>query len=167
MAGAIALTVPALARRRTTPARLLRAVEPGLLVFVLALAVVVRAVGDAGLADAVATLLPAGRGLPALLAIAGVSAVLANVVNNLPATLVLLPLVASGGALPVLAVLIGVDVGPNLTPVGSLATLLWRRVLRAAGVAVDARTSLRLGALTVPATLVLAPVALWLAGGAP
>ena len=41
----------------------------------------------------------------------------------------LLPLVAAGGAPAVLAVLIGVNIGPNLTYTGSLATMLWRRVV--------------------------------------
>ena len=50
--------------------------------------------------------------------------------NNLPAVLVLLPLAAPSGAGAVLAVLIGVNIGPNLTYTGSLATLLWRRDLR-------------------------------------
>ena len=58
-----------------------------------------------------------------------VGAVLANLVNNLPATLILIPVTAALGAGPVLATLVGVNVGPNLTQVGSLATLLWRRVL--------------------------------------
>ena len=74
--------------------------------------------------------LPSGSGLPALLGIAALAAVLANVVNNLPATLVLVPLVATSGPAAVLAVLIGVNIGPNLTYVGSLSNLLWRRVLR-------------------------------------
>ena len=59
-----------------------------------------------------------------------VAAALANLVNNLPATLALVPLVAGSPAL-VLAVLVGVNVGPNLTYGGSLATLLWRRLLPA------------------------------------
>ena len=65
----------------------------------------------------------------ALLTIAAIAALLANLLNNLPATLALLPVLAVGGAGPVLAMLIGVNVGPNLTYVGSLANLLWRRVL--------------------------------------
>jgi len=42
-------------------------------------------------------------------------------------------------------VLVGVNVGPNLTPVGSLATLLWRRVLAAEGVRYSGRESSRWG----------------------
>ncbi|KOY56047.1 hypothetical protein ADK59_21225 [Streptomyces sp. XY332] len=81
-----------------------------------------QAVVDHGLGDALATALPTGNGLWALLAIALVAAMLANLINNLPATLALLPLAAPAGPGPVLAVLIGVNIGPNLTYVGSLAT---------------------------------------------
>ena len=91
------------------------------------------------------------------------SAILANLVNNLPATLLLVPVAAAGGHGAVLAVLIGVNIGPNLTYVGSLATLLWRRVLRAEDTDVELGEFLRLGALTVPAALVAATVLLWLA----
>ncbi|MBV9800607.1 MAG: hypothetical protein JO039_21335, partial [Solirubrobacterales bacterium] len=98
-----------------------------------------------------------------LLAIAGLSAILANLVNNLPATLMLVPVTAAAGTGPVLATLIGVNVGPNLTYVGSLATLLWRRVLHTEDTDVELGEFLRLGALTVPAGLVAATVLLWLA----
>ena len=84
-----------------------------------------------------------------------VAALLSNVVNNLPAVLVLLPLVTASGPAAVLAVLIGVNVGPNLTYVGSLANLLWRGVVRR-----DMRAGFveftRIGLLTMPFTLVIA-----------
>jgi arsenical pump membrane protein len=70
---------------------------------------------------------------------------------------------APAGTATVLAVLIGVNAGPNLTPTGSLATLLWRRVLRAREAEPSLSEFLRLGALTVPPALVLGTVALWLA----
>lgn len=107
-----------------------RSVHVSFLVFVLALGVVVRAVMLNGMDRAMSAVLPSGSALPALLAIAAVAAVLANIVNNLPATLVLLPLVAPSGPVAILAVLLGVNIGPNLTYVGSLSNLLWRRVLR-------------------------------------
>lgn len=87
---------------------------------------------------------------------------LADVVNNLPAVLVLLPVLAGAGPLAVLAGLIGVNIGPNATYVGSLATLLWRRTLRSKGAMPDLGEFLALGALTVPACLAGAIVALWL-----
>jgi arsenical pump membrane protein len=131
------------------------------LLFVLALGIVVKAVVSNGLGNALAPLLPGGTSLPALLAIAAVAAMLANVCNNLPAVLVLLPLAMPSGAGAVLAVLLGVNIGPNLTYTGSLATLLWRRILRQHGSAPDLGEFTRLGLLTVPAGLVLAVLALW------
>jgi arsenical pump membrane protein len=161
-AGALALSVPALVRSRVAPARLARAVEPDFLVFVLGLGVIVAAAAGHGLDSAVRAVLPAGESLPELLAVAGFSAVLANVVNNLPATLMLVPVAAAAGHGAVLALLVGVNIGPNLTYVGSLATLLWRRVLRAEDSDVELGEFLRLGALTVPAALVAATLLLWL-----
>jgi arsenical pump membrane protein len=162
--GAVAITVPALVRKTATPARLVRAAEPGFLIFVLGLGVIVQAASINGLETAVGAVLPTGSSLPQLLAIAGLSAVFANLVNNLPATLMLVPVAATaGGPGPVLAMLIGVNVGPNLTYVGSLATLLWRRVLRAEDTDAELGEFLRLGALTVPAGLIAATGLLWLA----
>ena len=89
---------------------------------------------------------------------------LANLANNLPALLVLLVPAAAAGPLAVLAVLIGVNVGPNLTYVGSLATLLWRRSLRWNGEQVEWGTFLRHGLVTVPGQLLLGTTALWVAG---
>jgi arsenical pump membrane protein len=162
-AGAAAITIPALAHRTATPVALARAAEPGFLVFVLGLGVIVRAASDNGLDSAVRALLPAGGSLADLLAIAALSAILANLVNNLPATLMLVPVAAAAGPGPVLATLIGVNVGPNLTYAGSLATLLWRRVLHAEDTDVRLGEFLRLGAITVPAALVAATVLLWFA----
>ena len=160
-AGAVVLAVRALARRRVTPASLVRAADLPFLLFVLSLGIVVRAVTDNGLGRVLAPLLPGGTSLPALLATAALAAALANVCNNLPAVLVLLPLAAPSGAGAVLAVLIGVNIGPNLTYTGSLATLLWRRILRHHGSSPDLGEFTRLGLLTVPAGLVLGVLALW------
>ena len=162
-AGAVALTLRSPPRSVRDVRALAGSAEPAFLVFVLALGVVVAAAGDAGLSGFVRTLLPGGAGLGALLAIAGLSALAANLLNNLPATLILLPALTAAGPIPVLAMLIGVGVGPNLTFAGSLATLLWRRILSEHGVSVGAREFLRLGLLTVPVSLGLCTVALWAA----
>ncbi|UJW31699.1 hypothetical protein L3Q67_42125 [Saccharothrix sp. AJ9571] len=106
---------------------------------------------DNGLADGLRRLIPAGSGLLALLGIAVVAAVL-----------VLLPLSVPAGSGAVLAVLLGVNIGPNLTYAGSLATLLWRRVVHDHDHEVNLKEFTRLGLLTVPACLVLSVVALWL-----
>jgi arsenical pump membrane protein len=76
----------------------------------------------------VARLVSGPAGALGLLTAAFVAAVLANLVNNLPATSMLVPLVAHSPGL-VLAVLLTVNIGPTLMYVGSLATLRWRQVL--------------------------------------
>jgi arsenical pump membrane protein len=130
---------------------------------VAALGVVVRAVSEGGLGQLVEQLVPGGGQLWSLLAVAVVAGLLANLVNNLPAILLLLPAAVAAGPGTVLAALIGVNVGPNLTYVGSLATLLWRRVLHEHDAEPAVGEFLRLGALTVPAGLAAATLALWLA----
>ncbi|CAN5518036.1 ArsB/NhaD family transporter [soil metagenome] len=161
LAGVIGLGARGLAQHKSSLRGIAESANIPFLAFVLALGVVVAAVMDSGLESAMTHVLPQGTGLSALLAYAAVAAVLANLVNNLPAVLVLLPLVAGSGPAAVLAVLIGVNIGPNLTYVGSLSNLLWRRVLSSRGTRTDAVEFSLLGLLTVPATLVLAVLALW------
>ena len=139
-----------------------RAVDLRLLGFVLGLGLIVRALADHGLGDLVTDVLPGGHGLLALLGATALAALLANMLNNVPALLVLLPAAAAAGPETVLAVLIGVNAGPNLTYTGSLATLLWRGALRDRGHEPDHGEFHRLGALTVPPILVACTVALWL-----
>jgi arsenical pump membrane protein len=158
LAGAVVLGVRALARRETTVARIAAAADVPFLAFVLCLGVVVAGVMHNGLDDAMRRLLPTGNSLLALLGIAAVAALLSNVVNNLPAVLVLLPLVSGPAA--VLAVLIGVNVGPNLSYVGSLANLLWRSVVRRDMPAGFIEFT-RVGLVTTPVTLVAGVLGLW------
>ena len=165
LGGALALAVRALLRGETTAASLARSVDVPFLLFVLALGIVVTAVVDNGLGSALRPLVPAGSSLPALLAIAALAAVLAAALNNLPAVLVLLPLAAVSGSGAVLAVLIGVNIGPNLTYTGSLATLLWRRVLRDYGTDAPLGEFTRLGVATVLPALILCVIALWIGLG--
>ena len=164
LAGAAVLAVRNLARRRTSAVEVVNAVNVPFLVFVLGLGVVVQAVMRNGVAERMGALMPSGTGLVALLGYAALAAVLANIANNLPATLVMVPLVAPAGPAAVLAVLIGVNIGPNLTYVGSLSNLLWRNVLRRYDVSASVGEYTRLGLFTVPTSLVAAVLALWAVG---
>ncbi|HEX4221541.1 MAG TPA: ArsB/NhaD family transporter [Pseudonocardiaceae bacterium] len=161
-AGAVVLAVRGIGAKRVRARAVVVEAAPLFLLFVLGLAVVVQAVAAGGLGRGLAAILPGSAGLVGLLAAAGIAAVLANVVNNLPAVLVLLPAL---GAHPapgiVLAVLLGVNLGPNLSYVGSLATLLWRRILAGRGMVPTLREFVRLGVLTVPVSLVASVLALW------
>lgn len=162
IAGALVLSAHVVTTRRAQPLALLRAVDVPFLAFVIGLAVVVRAAVESGLGTASEAALPGSDSLLSLLLIAVIAAVLANLVNNLPALLILLPTLAATGPSAVLALLIGVNIGPNLTYPGSLATLLWRRVLREHDLTPSLRRYTVLGLLTVPACLVVGVLGLWL-----
>lgn len=167
LAGVVVLTGKRMVRTKRAArevAVLVRAANAWFLAFVMALAVVVDAVVRHGLAGALAGFVPQHQGPWALVGLTVVAGVLANLVNNLPAVLILLPLVAPMGPLPVLAVLLGVNVGPNLTYLGSLATLLWRHIMVAHHQRVSTAEFTRLGLLTVPVSLLLCPLALWVSG---
>jgi arsenical pump membrane protein len=157
---ALILGTRALAQGKIKPRQLVTEAAPQLVLFVLGLAVVVEGVSEHVLGGVLRGLLPTSAGLADLLLAAAIAAVLANLVNNLPATLILLSVL---GPHPVpgvlLAVLLGVNIGPNATYLGSLATLLWRRALPEHP---SARTFHALGALTTPLCLAAATVALWL-----
>lgn len=159
--GAVVLGAIAAARRCIGPVALARSVDVGFLAFVAALGVVVSAPAEQGLTRFVADRLPSGTGLGSLLLVAFGAALLANVVTNLPATLVLLPALAGRPSALLLAALIGVNIGPNLTVTGSLATLLWRRVVRAGGVEPPLRSFARVTVVTTPLAIAAATLALW------
>ena len=161
LAGTAVLAVRALVTKRVSGWDLVEAASPLFCLFVLALSVVGAAVGDHGLGSLLGAVLPHGAGLLALLVIAGVAALLANLINNLPAVLALLPLVTAGGPGPILAVLIGVNLGPNLSYVGSLATLLWRRIAQEHDHDPGLGEFTRVGLVTVVTTLLGATVSLW------
>ena len=163
LGGVLLLGTPRLGRRQVR--RLVAEANLSFCLFVLCLGVIVDAATRHGLGSALGHLLPSGSvpsgsSLPDLLALTFVAALTANVMNNLPATLALLPLVA-GHPAAVLAVLLGVNIGPNATYAGSLATLLWRRLLPPAE-RPRTREFHTYGLISVPIVLFAATVALWL-----
>jgi arsenical pump membrane protein len=85
-------------------------------------------------------------------------AVVSNIANNLPVGLFAASAIQSAQPPDQVtrAVLIGVDLGPNLSVTGSLATILWLIALRRNGQTVGALAFLRLGALIMPPALILA-----------
>jgi arsenical pump membrane protein len=86
----------------------------------------------------------------------GIIAVATNLMNNLPAGLVAGTTLAHAPARLIDSVLIGVDLGPNLSVTGSLATILWLAVIRREGEDVTFLRFLKVGAIVLPPALVLA-----------
>ena len=141
------------------------ALRPGLVpwqltLLVLGLALSVETVLRHGGDRVVAAVVGDGAGFSDELQVAGVGAVASNLVNNLPAYLVLEPQVAGGGDTRLLALLLGTNLGPMVLLWGSLATLLWRERLRARGLDVSARQFAAFGAVGVPVLLLASTLAL-------
>jgi len=158
--GAAAVLLAASAvRRRPLPGRARDLVPWRMILVVGALFVVVETLHVRGLGDWVLDAAPAGGDAGALLGVAGLSAVVANAVNNLPAYLLLEP-VAGEDVRRLAAVLIGTGVGPLLTPWASLATVLWWRRCRQALVHVPVRAFLVQGLWLAPLCVVASVLAL-------
>lgn len=94
------------------------------------------------------------------LTIATTGAVAANLLNNIPAFLALEPAVTT--TQEYLALLIGVNTGPIITPWASLATLLWHDQLLRAGVQIRWRTFILFGLILAPAAVVIPALSLML-----
>ena len=159
VAGAILLGGYALARRTTTWRDLAEAANFPLAALVLVWALVVVWLGGTRAGDGIDRLVPSSDTLVALIGTALVGMLAANVINNVPAAVLLLPAAAAAGPVTVLALLIGLNVGANLTGIGSLANLLWRQ----AGPAdvTSWRTFHAMGLVTTPLIVILCTTVLW------
>lgn len=170
--GAALLLLATRVNRVVQPWRVLRRAPWGVVVFSLGMYLVVFGMGKAGLTAASARLLGWLAGHGALAAVTGTGALVAvfsSLMNNLPGIMVGALAVAAApvaGNLRegmILASVIGSDIGPKLTPIGSLATLIWLHLLRLKGVAISPREYLRMGLAVTPPVLAVALLALWAA----
>jgi arsenical pump membrane protein len=124
-----------------------------LLAFASGLFLVVDAAHQLGLGAVLEAATGKGTTFPELLRLAGVGAASANLVNNLPAYLALEP-TAAGEPIRIMALLIGVNCGPLITPWASLATLLWHNRLSGMDEHVPWGRFIALGAVVAPLTIV-------------
>jgi arsenical pump membrane protein len=148
-------------RDRAAFAEILRSVSWTVLVLVAGLFVLVQGLDATGLLNLTrhgVQALAAAPPVPAVLGAAAVTAMASNLMNNLPSGLIAGASVASLHGHDALraAVAIGIDLGPNLSVTGSLATVLWLIALRREQIDVTAWTFLRAGALVMPPALILA-----------
>jgi Na+/H+ antiporter NhaD/arsenite permease-like protein len=111
-----------------------------------------------GLGDLLAGFVGGGNDTVALLRMSGMGALGANAVDNLPAYLALEPAATSPERM--VALLIGVNAGPLITPWASLATLLWHQRLTRMDVQISWGRYAALGLLAAPLTVVAATLAL-------
>jgi len=151
----------ALLAKREAPWALLTGISWGVLPLVAGLFVLVEALDHTGAVAALAgELRRLADGAPRFAGwVAGLVVALAcNLTNNLPAGLIAGATVQGAQAPPDVAsaVLIGVDLGPNLSVTGSLATILWLYALRREAMKVDALQFLKVGALVTAPALIAA-----------
>ncbi|MGD0020233.1 MAG: SLC13 family permease [Candidatus Limnocylindrales bacterium] len=149
-------------RRRGRP---LEGIGWSLLVFVAAMGILVDGLSSAGVTAWLAALvLGPVRDSPAaaMVVAAAAAAIGSNLVNNLPAAFVMADAVHGAGLsqasahAAAIGTIIGSDLGPNLTPVGSVATLLWFVILRQRGLEVSTWSYIRVGLIVTPITILAA-----------
>jgi arsenical pump membrane protein len=148
-----------LIRERKPPWQMMRDISWGVLPLVAGLFVLVEALAKTDVIAMIAGLLTDGRSVPWLVGTAGTAVALAsNLMNNLPIGLIAGSAVQGADVSDQVtrAILIGVDLGPNLSVTGSLATILWLTALRREGQVIGAGPFLKLGVLVMPPALALA-----------
>ena len=155
---AIAITTILLIRTRSNPLPILKQISWSTIALVAALFILVESMQSIGALNFTQRALLAAQHLAAPIAALAVGfavAIANNLINNLPVGLIAantLALTHTQGLLRDVT-LIAVDLGPNLSVTGSLATLLWLLALRREGLNVTARDFLKAGLLAMPLAL--------------
>lgn len=158
--GALTATI-LLVRRRASPWLVLKDISWGVLPLVAGLFVLVETLDHTGVIRMLAAAASHGANHAevATAAVSGVGiAIASNVLNNLPAGLIASSTVALAHSPQrvIDALLIGVDLGPNLSITGSLATILWLTAIRREGEDVSFSTFFKVGILVMPPALLFA-----------
>jgi len=149
-----------LALKRESPWPVLRDISWGILPFVAGLFVLVEALQETSLIASLAKAVNSAEaefGAGAVFICGLATALAGNLMNNLPAGLLAASIVEAAKATEHVraAILIGIDLGPNISLTGSLATLLWLAALRREDIEVGALKFLRLGLIVTLPTLCL------------
>jgi arsenical pump membrane protein len=172
VAGALALLVGALFWKQTTIAEAGKGISWPIFGFIAGMFVVVRAIEDTGLTTKFGRLLmhlSGGTSFGAVMVGTFGSALGTNLINNVPMAVVMnaslgsvqhaAPAIRDGF---VAATMFGCDLGPNLTTVGSLATILWLLILRERDVDVSGLDYFKVGVLATPVMLFAGALTIWL-----
>jgi len=170
--GALLLLAGALRWKRTTLMDAGREISWSIFGFIAGMFVVVRAIEDTGLTIKLGNLLlrlSGGTSFGAVMVGTFGSALGTNLINNVPMAVVMnsslgsvqhaAPAIRNGF---IAATMFGCDLGPNLTTVGSLATILWLLILRQRDVEVSGLDYFKVGVVVTPVMLFAGALTIWL-----
>ncbi|MEO8735344.1 MAG: arsenic transporter [Edaphobacter sp.] len=151
-------------RERTRPSDILSEISWSVLPLVAGLFILVEAINTAGalpLSQAALQALQNLKPIAATMAAAFGTGIGTNLVNNLPLGLIAGASIRAAHLTGALrnVILVGIDLGPNLSVTGSLATILWLIAIRKEGQNVSAWKFLKAGLIVMPPALVLATIA--------
>jgi arsenical pump membrane protein len=151
-------------RERTKPTAILSEISWSVLPLVAGLFIMVEAINTAGALPLSQAALQSLQHLPpiaASMATAFATGIGTNLINNLPLGLIAAASVQAAHITGELrnVILIGIDLGPNLSVTGSLATILWLIAIRKEGQNVSAWKFLKAGCIVMPPALALASLA--------
>ncbi len=172
MIGAALLLLGGLYWRRTTLLSTSKGISWSIFGFIAGMFIVVRAVEETGLTEKFGSLLlrlSGGTSFGAVMVGTAGAALGTNLINNVPMAVVMnsalariqlaSPAVRQGF---VAATMFGCDLGPNLTTVGSLATVLWLLILRHRNVDVSGLDYFKVGVIVTPLMLFAGALTIWL-----
>lgn len=172
LAGSIFLLIGALLWKRTTLPETGKRISWSIFGFIAGMVIVVRSIEDTGLTAAFGNWLlhlSGGTSFGAVMVGTAGAALGTNLINNVPMAVVMTsalgttqhaPLAIQHGLLA--ATIFGCDLGPNLTTVGSLATVLWLLILRRRGIDVSGLDYFKVGVIVTPIMLLAGALTIWL-----
>lgn len=172
LAGALALFIGALIWKQSTLQDVGKQISWSIFGFIGGMFIVVQAVESTGLTTQFGQLLlhlSGGSSFGAVMVGTFGSALGTNLINNVPMAVVLTSALQTTQHAPIMvqhafiaASIFGCDLGPNLTTVGSLATVLWLLILRQRNLDVSGLDYLKVGIIVTPFMLFIGALAIWL-----
>jgi arsenical pump membrane protein len=172
LSGASLLFAGALFWKRSTMRDVSKHISWSIFGFIAGMFIVVQAFENTGLTDQFGKLLlhlSGGSSFGSVIVGTAGAAIGTNLINNVPMAVVLTSALHSISHAPltvqhgfIAATIFGCDLGPNLTTVGSLATVLWLLILRQRGVDVSGLDYFKVGIVVTPIMLVVGALTIWL-----